>query len=64
MTGRLEKYSKIYDLHEALVNSQKYVMDILVFLVYLEFFGYNLLSIMLDRKHKLNIIIKAYSHLE
>jgi len=63
-TRRQGQYSKIYYLHEALVNSQIYLMDILVFLIYLQFFGYNLLSKMLDRKHKLNIIFNVYSHSE
>jgi len=51
-TGRKEKKFKIYYLHEALVNSQIYVMHISVFLIYLKFFGYNLLSKMLQAESR------------
>ncbi|WVZ17204.1 hypothetical protein V8G54_010186 [Vigna mungo] len=37
-------------LHEALVNRQIYLMDVLVYLIYLQFFCYNLLSKMLINK--------------
>ena len=51
----------MYYLHEAPVNSQIYVMDILVLFIYLKFISYNLFSKMLHtEKRRHSRIIKLY----
>lgn len=48
-------------LHEAPVNSQIYVVDILVLFIYLKFISYNLFSKMLHtEKRRHSRIIKLY----
>jgi hypothetical protein len=54
---------KMHYLHEAPVNSQIYVMDILVLFIYLKFIGYNLFSKMLHtEKRRHSRIIKLFDN--